>query len=95
MSVWVYFETNKRNGTIYTGVTNDLVRRAHEHREGLVGGFTKRYGLKRLVWFEGHDTMPLAIQREKSLKRYDRAWKVALIEAVNPAWDDLWFTIIK
>ncbi len=87
---WVYIVTNRRNGTLYIGVTNDLGRRIWEHREGLVDGFTKRYGLKRLVYAERHDDITEAIQREKTLKRWPRAWKVRLIHADNPAWDDLY-----
>ncbi len=77
------------NGTLYVGVTSDLVRRVYEHREGLVDGFTKTQELKRLVYFEAHDEIGAAIQREKSLKRWSRAWKVELIQKSNPFWDDL------
>ena len=87
---WVYIMTNKRNGTLYIGVTNDLARRVHEHREGLAGGFTKRYGLTRLVYAERHADIQAAIQRETSLKRWRRAWKLDLIAGANPAWDDLY-----
>jgi putative endonuclease len=80
---------NKRNGTIYIGVTNDLARRIYEHREGLVEGFTSRYGLKMLVYYEVFDSASLAIQRETSLKRWPRRWKLALIEKANPQWKDL------
>ncbi|TVR83626.1 MAG: GIY-YIG nuclease family protein [Rhodospirillales bacterium] len=86
---WVYIMTNRPNGTLYLGVTGDLVRRAWEHREGVIAGFTRRYGLKRLVWFERHDDMSAAIQRERTMKHWPRAWKVGLILAFNPAWDDL------
>ncbi len=85
---------NKRNGTIYTGVTSDLVKRAWQHREG-VGGFTTRYNCKLLVWFEQHSTMEHAILREKQIKAGSRAKKVALIEAKNPLWRDLWFEITR
>jgi putative endonuclease len=87
---WVYIVTNRPNGTLYIGVTSDLVRRAWEHREGVVDGFTKRYGLKRLVFFEQHPSIRAAIQREKNMKHWPRAWKVRLILAQNPAWDDLY-----
>ena len=87
---WVYIMTNRPNGTLYTGVTNDLARRVWEHREGIVDGFTKRYGLKRLVYAERHDDIRTAIQREKSLKRWPRAWKVRLILEKNANWDDLY-----
>ena len=80
---------SKRNGTLYTGVTSSLIHRAWQHREGLMEGFTKRYGCKLLVWFEIHATMPEAIAREKQIKAGSRAKKIALIEAVNPEWRDL------
>mgnify|MGYP003335131362 FL=1 len=89
----VYFMSNKRDGIIYCGVTSDISRRAYEHREGLIEGFTKRYGLKRLVWMEFHDSMADAIQRESSIKRWPRAWKVRLIHQDNPDWDDLYDTL--
>ncbi len=87
---WVYIMTNRPNGTLYVGVTSDLARRAREHREGVAEGFTKRYGLKRLVFAERHGDIRAAIQREKSLKRWPRAWKVRLIHAENPGWADLY-----
>ena len=86
----VYIMTNRPNGTLYLGVTSDLVRRVWEHREGVVEGFTKRYGLRRLVWCERHEDIHTAIQREKTMKHWPRAWKVRLIVAANPAWDDLY-----
>ena len=90
---YVYLMSNKRNGILYCGVTSDLERRIHEHREGLVDGFTKRYGLKRLVWMETHEDITDAIQRETSIKRWPRAWKVRLIHATNPEWNDLYETL--
>ncbi|NGP17108.1 GIY-YIG nuclease family protein [Devosia chinhatensis] len=84
---------NRKNGTDYTGVTNDLVRRTYEHREGLAPGFTKTNGCKRLVWYETHDDISEAILREKRIKRWLRAWKVRLIEEQNPDWNDLWWEI--
>jgi putative endonuclease len=87
---WVYTMTNRANGTLYVGVTSDLARRAWEHREGLVDGFTKRYGLKRLVYVERHDDIRDALQREKNLKHWPRAWKVRLILRDNPDWTDLY-----
>ena len=87
---WVYIMTSKPNGTLYVGVTSDLARRAWEHREGVADGFTKRYGLKRLVYAERYEDIPTAIQREKNLKHWPRAWKVKLILAHNPNWDDLY-----
>lgn len=78
------------NGTLYVGVTSNLARRIWEHREGLADGFTKRYGLKRLVYAERHDDIRAAIQREKNLKHWPRAWKAGLILADNPPWEDLY-----
>ena len=83
-----------RNGTLYIGVTSDLPRRVWQHREGLVRGFTQRYGIKRLVWFEPHETMDSAILREKRIKRWQRAWKYDLIHLHNPTWRDLWPEIV-
>jgi putative endonuclease len=78
---WVYIVTNRANGTLYVGVTSDLPRRISQHRDGAIEGFTKRYGLKRLVYAEFHEEIRAAIQREKSLKHWSRAWKVQLILA--------------
>ncbi len=89
MSAWVYIMASRPFGTLYTGVTGDLPRRIHEHREGLVPGFTTKYGVKMLVWYERHETMPLAIAREKQIKRWNRRWKFELIETLNPEWRDL------
>ena len=86
---WVYIMTNRPNGTLYIGVTSDLPRRIWEHKEGLIPGFTKRYGLKMLAYAEFHEDIRLAIQRETSLKRWSRAWKLDLIEEQNPGWEDL------
>lgn len=94
MTAWVYILTNKPNGTLYVGVTSDLRRRIWEHREGVVDGFTKRYGLKRLVYAEPHDDMLTAIQREKNLKHWSRAWKVRLILGANPEWNDLYEQLV-
>ncbi|CCE10162.1 Excinuclease ABC, C subunit [Bradyrhizobium sp. STM 3843] len=90
---YVYFMTNRPNGTLHVGVTSDLVRRVFEHRSGLVEGFTRRYGLKRLVYFETFDDIRNAIQREHNIKHWPRAWKVRLVVANNPAWNDLFDTI--
>ena len=87
---WVYLMTNRRYGTLYIGVTSDLPRRAWEHREGVVEGFTRQYDLKLLVWAEHHEDILTAIQREKNIKHWPRAWKVDLIEALNPEWQDLY-----
>jgi putative endonuclease len=89
----VYIMANKRRGTLYTGVTSDLPRRAFEHREGLAKGFTKKYGCTMLVWYEVHETMIDAITREKQIKAGSRAKKLALIEALNPGWQDLFETL--
>ncbi|KIU26387.1 endonuclease [Sphingomonas melonis] len=86
----IYMMASGRNGTIYVGVTSNLPRRAWEHREGTIDGFTQRYGCKLLVWFEAADTMDVAILREKQIKAGSRAKKVALIEAMNPLWNDLY-----
>lgn len=90
----VYIMTDRLRGTLYIGVTNKLSRRIYEHREGLYPGFTQTYGLKRLVWYEPFERMTNAIQREKSLKRWPRDWKINLIERENPHWDDLYTGII-
>ena len=92
---YVYFLTNRPNGILYVGVTSDLVRRVYQHREGFVDGFTKRYGLKRLVYFEHFDDIRTAIQREHNIKHWPRAWKVRMILATNPSWDDLFPTIAQ
>jgi putative endonuclease len=87
---FVYFMSNRRNGTLYVGVTSDLIRRCYEHRNGLVSGFTKTHGLKLLVYFEQYDDIRLALQREKNIKHWLRAWKVRLIHQSNPDWNDLY-----
>src|SRR5690606_28744107 len=90
---WVYIVTNKPDGTLYVGVTSDMRRRASEHRDGIYPGFTKRYGLKRLVYMERHEEIESAIARETRIKKWPRAWKVRLIHAFNPDWDDLYETL--
>jgi putative endonuclease len=85
----VHILASKRNGTLYTGVTSNLVGRIQQHRDGLVSGFARKYGVKLLVWFEQHPTMEAAITREKRIKKWNRAWKLELIEATNPEWRDL------
>ena len=89
----VYILANGRLGTLYVGVTSDLIGRIVQHREGTFEGFTKRYGVKRLVWFEQAETMDAAIAHEKKLKKWPRDWKCNLIERQNPAWDDLAVTL--
>ena len=91
---YVYFLTNRPNGVLYVGVTSDLARRVHEHRCGAVEGFTKRHGLKCLVYFERLDDIRAAIQREHNIKHWPRAWKVRKIIAENPNWDDLYESLI-
>ncbi|WP_309349205.1 GIY-YIG nuclease family protein [Parvibaculum sp.] len=91
---WVYIMTNMPRGTLYVGVTSDIARRVWEHREGAVEGFTKRHGLKRLVFVERHEDIEAAIAREKQLKNWQRAWKIDLILAANPGWDDLYESIL-
>ncbi len=87
---YVYMLASERNGTLYIGVTNDILRRAYEHRTATLAGFTKRYAIKNLVWFEVHSDVRAAIQREKNLKHWVRAWKIKLIEETNPTWRDLY-----
>ena len=91
----VYMMVNKRNGTIYTGVTSILVQRVRQHRTGVTKGFTTKYGCKMLVWYELHEDMHQAITREKQLKGGSRAKKIELIEAANPEWRDLWDDIAR
>jgi putative endonuclease len=92
---YLYIMTSAPNGILYVGVTNDLVRRVYEHRNGVVAGFTKKYALKRLVYFEHHDEIQAAIQREQNIKHWSRKWKVRLILAGNPEWNDLYDSIIQ
>jgi putative endonuclease len=91
---WVYIMTNKPRGTLYVGVTAHLARRAWEHRKGHVQGFSRKYGLKRLVYAERHDEIERAIQREKLIKHWPRAWKIDLIRGANPDWRDLYETLM-
>ncbi len=86
--------SNRRDGILYAGVTSNLPRRIYEHREGLIKGFTQRYGLKMLVYYEQYDDILSAIQREKTVKHWPRAWKVRLIHATNPEWNDLYDTLM-
>ena len=93
MTAYVYILASRKKGTLYIGVTNDLLPRSHEHREGAAQSFTRRYGVKQLVHFECYDDIRTAIQPEKNLKRWNRQWKLALVEKNNPEWDDLFPTI--
>ncbi len=90
----VYMLASGRHGTIYIGVTSELPSRIDQHREGKIEGFTKKYGVKRLVWYEPYERMMDAIQREKALKKYRREWKINLIEEDNPDWDDLYPNLV-
>jgi len=92
---YVYILTSRRHGPLYIGVTSDLIARIHQHREGAVPGFTRRYNLKRLVYYEVHDRAEDAIQREKRLKKWNRAWKLRLIDQQNPNWRDLYADICR
>jgi putative endonuclease len=89
MSYFVYILASQRNGTLYTGVTNDIARRAGEHKDKQVPGFTRKYGVEILVWYEIHEDIRTAIEREKQIKGWNRAWKVRLIEENNSGWNDL------
>ena len=95
MSYCVYILASGPGGTLCVGVTNDLVRRVYEHREGLADGFTKRYSVKTLVYFESHETIAAALQREKNIKHWSREWKIDLIVAGNPTWRDLYEEIVR
>lgn len=89
MSFFVYILATRRNGTLYVGMTDDLTRRVWEHRIGAVSGFTKKYGVKQLVWYEVHESRETAFVRERQLKKWNRAWKLQLIERFNSNWHDL------
>ena len=91
----VYILASQRNGTLYIGVTSNLTQRVCQHREHLAQGFTNQHHVTLLVWYELHSTMEHAITREKQLKKWNRQWKLRLIEENNPSWEDLWFEIIK
>ena len=93
MGYYVYILASRRDGAIYVGVTNDIVRRIYEHRTKVIQGFTSKYNITRLVWFEIYEDPISAISREKELKKWKRAWKVELIEAQNPQWNDLYESI--
>ena len=90
---YVYILSNKRNGTLYTGVTSNLIKRVHEHKNNLVEGFTNQYNVHNLVWYEIHELPQSAITREKQIKKWKRAWKMELIEKSNPQWNDLYESI--
>ena len=90
----VYMLASKRNGTLYTGVTSNLLKRVWEHKNNLVKGFTSKYGVHTLVWYELHDTMDSAIQREKAIKNWKRVWKLKVIEKMNSRWHDLYSDLL-
>ncbi|HCJ44275.1 MAG: GIY-YIG nuclease family protein [Erythrobacter sp.] len=94
MSAWVYIMSNRKDGVLYIGVTSDLSRRIVQHREGKGSAFCRRYGLTRLVYAEEHDSIGDAIAREKAMKAWKRAWKIELVEGVNPEWDDLFGVVL-
>jgi putative endonuclease len=90
VSFFVYILASRQNGTLYTGMTDDLVKRTWQHRNGVIPGFTKRYGVKTLVWYELHESRESALGRERQIKKWNRAWKLQAIEEKNPTWRDLW-----
>lgn len=95
MSYFVYILASRKNGTLYIGVTNDLIKRVWEHKNKFVDGFSEKYGADKLVYYEIFDDIENAILREKRLKKWNREWKIELIESKNPRWDDLYFELIK
>jgi len=94
-SFYVYILCSRRNGTLYTGVTSDLIKRIYEHKNNLADGFSKKYGVHRLVWHELHVTAESAIKRERQIKKWERAWKLRLIEEHNPGWKDLYDDLLE
>lgn len=92
-SGYVYIMASQRNGTLYLGVTSDLIQRDYQHREGLIGGFTRKYGCKMLVWYQAFDDLQAARHRELQMKEWRRAWKLRVIEEMNPEWQDLHETL--
>jgi putative endonuclease len=95
MSFYVYLLANRRNGTLYVGMTDDLAKRIWMHRVGALPGFTKQYGIKMLVWYEQHETRESAFLRERQIKKWNRAWKLGLIVQMNPLWRDLYEDILR
>ena len=91
----VYMLAGQYQGTLYIGVTSDLIKRVWKHKEGLLPGFTRRYAVKLLVWYEQHETMDSAIQKEKTMKKWRRQWKISTLEQDNPLWSDLWPALIS
>ncbi len=95
MSFYVYTLASKRNGTLYTGMTDDLIKRVWQHRNGVINGFAKDHNVKILVWFETHETREAALTKERQIKKWNRVWKLEMIERENPAWRDLWDEITQ
>jgi putative endonuclease len=95
VSYYVYLLASRKHGTLYLGVTNDLIRRVYQHKSKALAGFAAKYGVNRLVWFETHDDVIAAISREKEIKKWRRDWKIILIETGNPDWRDLWESITQ
>ena len=94
MAYFVYIMASQRHGTLYVGVTNNLIRRVYEHREKITPSFTSKYNVNRLVWFDQTDNIEAAIQHEKRLKHWQRAWKIEMIEKANPHWEDLYPSLL-
>jgi len=94
MAYFIYIMASQRHGTLYIGVTNNLIRRVYEHREKITPGFTAKYNVNRLVWFDQTDSIETAIQHEKRLKHWQRAWKIEMIEKANPEWEDLYASLL-
>lgn len=95
MSFYVYILGSRRNGTLYIGMTDDIAKRTWQHRNGIMAGFTKKYDVKLLVWLEQHDSRESVFMRERQLKKWNRSWKLQLIEKENPNWRDLWDDLLK
>jgi putative endonuclease len=91
---YVYIMASAKNGTLYIGVTSNLIQRVWQHKEGIFAGFTKKHNVKTIVWYEQHESMESAIRREKNLKKWNRKWKLELIESMNPNWRDLYLDLI-
>jgi putative endonuclease len=95
VSFYVYILASRKNGTLYIGMTDDLARRVWMHREGVLSGFTKEYNVKLLVWYEQHETRESAFARERAMKKWSRAWKIELIQKMNPEWRDLYDDLLR
>jgi putative endonuclease len=95
MACYVYLLASERNGTLYVGVSSNIIQRIWQHKAGLLPGFTRTHGVKNLVWYEVHESITAAIRREKLIKRWNRSWKIRLIEETNPYWRDLYEEICR